>query len=615
MKKRLFMACLLALGIGSLYAQRVKRTPDWAPALAELYRQVDSLAAPLVRHQPLIGISCGSGEHRSTVNQTYVESVIRAGGIPYVIPVTRDASVLRDIASRLDGMIFTGGEDISPAYYGSDADPKLETTNPYRDVFDLTLLKLITDRNIPVLGICRGLQLINVGRGGTLYQDLPSNHPSAVNHRPGHSQPTHPVHMVPDSRLQAIVGSDQPLEVNSMHHQGIRRLGFGLRVTGWAADSIPEVIEAYPHHPILAVQFHPEVLTARGDTTFLKFFRFLVSQADTFRKAKDIHRRIFSVDTHTDTPLGFRRGAALEKRGRSLVSLQKMDEGHLDAQFLAAFIGQGKRDDASLEAAVTKVENIIRNIYTEVEKNKAYCGIAVTEEDMHRLKAEGKKAFFIGIENGYGVGKDLQNIRKFKGMGVNYITLCHSYDNDICHSSTHTEDATQGLTPFGREVVKEMNRQGIMIDLSHASEGTFWEVLKVSTQPVICSHSSARALCDHDRNLTDDQLRALAQNGGVVQLCLLDAYIHPDRAAASVSDAAEHLDHMIRVAGIDHVGIGSDFDGGGGLTGCYGDNDLINLTVKLLEKGYTEEDLRKVWGGNLMRVMNQVQQSALAKSE
>ena len=239
MKKRLFMACLLALGIGSLYAQRVKRTPDWAPALAELYRQVDSLAAPLVRTQPLIGISCGSDERRSTLNQAYAASVIRAGGIPYVIPVTRDASVLRDIASRLDGMIFTGGEDICPAYYGSDADPKLETTNPDRDVFDLTLLKLVTDRNIPVLGICRGLQLINVGRGGTLYQDLPSNHPSEVNHRPGHSQPTHRVHIVPDSRLHAIVGSDQPLEVNSMHHQGIRRLGFGLRVTGWSTDSIP----------------------------------------------------------------------------------------------------------------------------------------------------------------------------------------------------------------------------------------------------------------------------------------------------------------------------------------------------------------------------------------
>lgn len=607
MKRSYVLLWLLAVGMGVMCAQRVKRVPQWAPALAELYRQVDSLAAPLVRPRPLIGISCSSDDRHSVVNTVYAASVIRAGGIPYLIPVTEDAAVLRDIAARLDGIVFTGGEDIDPSYYGAEQDPKLETTHPLRDVFDLTLLKLVTDRNVPVLGICRGLQLVNVGLGGTLYQDLPSHRPSEVNHRPGHSHPTHNVSVVTGSRLHAILGCDRDLSVNSMHHQGICRLGKGLTVSGWSADSIPEVIEAYPNRPILAVQFHPEVMTAHGDTTFVKFFRFLVEQASTFRRAKDIHSRICSVDTHTDTPMGFRRGVALEKRGSQMVSLQKMDEGKLDAQFLAAFIGQGERDEASLQEAVRKVDGIIDNIYAEVEKNRDYCGIAVTEDDMHRLKAEGKKAFFIGIENGYGIGKDLRNIERFKRRGVNYITLCHSYDNDICHSSTHTEDASKGLTPFGRKVVKEMNRVGMMIDLSHASEGTFWEVIRLSAQPVICSHSSARALCDHDRNLTDDQLRALAKNGGVVQLCLLDAYIHPDRQAASVSDAAEHLDHLIQVAGIDHVGIGSDFDGGGGLTGCYGDNDMINLTVKLLEKGYTEEDIRKVWGGNLMRVMRQVQ--------
>lgn len=211
--------------------------------------------------------------------------------------------------------------------------------------------------------------------------------------------------------------------------------------------------------------------------------------------------------------------------------------------------------------------------------------------------------------------KDLKNIKKYKQMGVNYITLCHSYDNDICHSSTHTEDATQGLTQFGREVVKEMNRLGIMIDISHASEGTFWDVIKYSTQPIIASHSSSKALCDHDRNLTDEQLRALAKNGGVAQLCLLDAYINKKTKAASICDAVEHLDHMIKVAGIDHVGIGTDFDGGGGLQGCKGDNDLINLTIKMIEKGYTEEDLRKIWGGNLLRVMKQVQEAPLLSSK
>ena len=340
----------------------------------------------------------------------------------------------------------------------------------------------------------------------------------------------------------------------------------------------------------------------------------MINKADTFNLAKDIHSRILSIDTHTDTPLWFKDGYSVGLRKDNMVNIQKMEEGKLDAQFLAAFIWQGKRDDVSSQKAVESTTRLIQSIYDEVEKYKEFCGIALTEEDLVRLKGEGKKAFFIGIENGYAIGKDLKNIEKYKQMGVNYITLCHSYDNDICHSSTHTEDAAKGLSRFGRDVVKEMNRLGIMVDVSHASEGTFWDAIKYSTQPIIASHSSARALCDHDRNLTDEQLRALAKNGGVAQLCLLDAYIHKDPKAASVCDAAEHLDHMIKVAGIDHVGIGTDFDGGGGLQGCKGDNDLINLTIKMIEKGYTEEDLRKIWGGNLLRVMKQVQEAPLLSS-
>ena len=336
-----------------------------------------------------------------------------------------------------------------------------------------------------------------------------------------------------------------------------------------------------------------------------------MNKADTFNLAKKIHSRILSIDTHTDTPLWFKNGYSVGLRKDNMVSIQKMEEGKLDAQFLAAFIWQGKRDDVSSQKAVESTTRLIQSIYDEVEQYKDFCGIALTEKDLVRLKNEGKKAFFIGIENGYAIGKDLKNIKKYKQMGVNYITLCHSYDNDICHSSTHTEDATQGLTQFGREVVKEMNRLGIMIDISHASEGTFWDVIKYSTQPIIASHSSSRTLCDHDRNLTDEQLRALAKNGGVAQLCLLDTYINKTPKAASVCDAVEHLDHMIKVAGIDHVGIGTDFDGGGGLQGCKGDNDLINLTIKMIEKGYTEEDLRKIWGGNLLRVMKQVQEAPL----
>ena len=250
--------------------------------------------------------------------------------------------------------------------------------------------------------------------------------------------------------------------------------------------------------------------------------------------------------------------------------------------------------------------NLIKGIHTDVEKYKDACAIALTEEDAWRLKAEGKKAFFIGIENGYAIGSDLKNIKRYKEMGVNYITLCHSYDNHICNSSTNTQDANKGLTAFGRKVVKEMNKVGVLIDLSHASEGTFWDVMKLSKDPVFASHSGVKALCNSDRNLTDEQLRALAKNGGVIQICIFRRYQNDNPAEASVVDVARHIDHAVKVAGIDHVGIGSDFDGGGGLLGCNGDNDMINITVQLLDMGYTEEDIRKIWGGNFFRILTQV---------
>jgi microsomal dipeptidase-like Zn-dependent dipeptidase len=284
-----------------------------------------------------------------------------------------------------------------------------------------------------------------------------------------------------------------------------------------------------------------------------------------------------------------------------------MEEGKLDGQFLAAYIGQGARDEASLQKAVQTVTELIEGIHKQVELNSDLCEFAATPEDFARIKKTGKKTIFIGIENGYAIGKDITNLAKFRQMGATYMTLCHSYDNDICDTSTNTKKEWKGLSPFGKDVVKEMNRLGIMVDLSHAAESTFWDVMKLTTVPVICSHSSAKALCDHDRNLTDEQLRALAENGGVTQVCLLDMYINNDRKSASLVDAIEHIDHIVKVAGIDHVGIGSDFDGGGGIIGLEADNDLLQITVKLLEKGYSEEDIAKIWAGNFLRVMKAVQ--------
>ena len=556
MKNKCLLVLLLALGCCHVQAQKSQKDP-LSEALVRLNQKVDSELIPGIKRFPLIGISTDISPKRTAVNTAYVQSVILSGGIPYMIPVTDNVEILRQIVSRLDGIVFTGGEDIQPMYYGDLLYEKLEEVSPARDTFDLMVLKMAADRNIPILGICRGLQLMNVAFGGTLYQDLPTQHPSSVNHRQKESgtTPTHPISIIKESKLAEITGQEV-LQVNTFHHQAIRELAPGFKITAWAPDSIAEAIEAYPIRQMIGVQFHPEIFTAAGDTTMHKLFKFLVNKADTFNLAKKIHSRILSIDTHTDTPLWFKNGYSVGLRKDNMVSIPKMEEGKLDAQFLAAFIWQGKRDDVSSQKAVESTTLLIQSIYDEVAKYKDFCGIALTEEDLVRLKNEGKKAFFIGIENGYAIGKDLKNIKKYKQMGVNYITLCHSYDNDICHSSTHTEDATQGLTQFGREVVKEMNRLGIMIDISHASEGTFWDVIKYSTQPIIASHSSSKALCDHDRNLTDEQLRALAKNGGVAQLCLLDAYINKNPKAASVCDAAEHLDHMIKVAGIDHVGIG-----------------------------------------------------------
>jgi microsomal dipeptidase-like Zn-dependent dipeptidase/gamma-glutamyl-gamma-aminobutyrate hydrolase PuuD len=510
--------------------------------------------------------------------------------------------------AQLDGIVFTGGEDFAPAYFGEEEHEHLGEVNVNRDTYDLTLFKLASDRNIPTLGICRGLQLINVGMGGTLYQDLPSQKPSDINHRQQEAGTvaTHSVSVVEGSLMHQILG-EKEIQVNTFHHQAIKKLAPGLKIVGWANDSVPEMIEAYPNRQILGTQFHPEIFTANGDKLLGKLFQFLIGKAETFQKAKEIHSRILSVDTHTDTPLWFTRGAfSLGWRKSNQVSIQKMEEGYLDSQFLAAFLAQKELDAESSQKAVEKCQKMLEGIFADVEKYKDYCGIALTEEDARRLKAEGKKAFFLGIENGYGIGKDIKNIKKYKDMGVQYMTLCHSYDNDICNSSSNTADASKGLTPFGRKVVKEMNKVGMLIDISHASEGTFWDAIKYSKDPIFASHSSVKALCDHDRNLTDDQLRALAKNGGVIHICIYGGYLNKDAKAASIEDVVAHIDHAVKVAGIDHVGIGSDFDGGGGVLGCNGDNDMINITVKLLEKGYSEEDIRKIWGGNFFRVLDQV---------
>jgi membrane dipeptidase len=244
------------------------------------------------------------------------------------------------------------------------------------------------------------------------------------------------------------------------------------------------------------------------------------------------------------------------------------------------------------------------------EENSLHIGLALSSGDAYRFEKEEKLAAFIGLGNGYAIGTDLSLIESYHAKGVSYLTLCGDADNEICDSATdraHPEDS--GLSGFGRRVVMECNRVGMIIDVSHCSEKSFFDVLSVSRAPVIVSHSAARALCDRPDNMSDAMIRALAEKGGVAQVCFV-----PERLArptkklgASVPDIADHIDHVTRLVGIESVGIGSAFNGGGGVAGCGNIGEMLNLTIELLRRGYGEYAVEAIWGGNIMRVFKQVE--------
>jgi len=351
----------------------------------------------------------------------------------------------------------------------------------------------------------------------------------------------------------------------------------------------------------------------------------MMNDYELYRIAKDIHAKICSVDSHCDTPLYFGYGIDIGKvnpgfilnledldEGEDIrvpyslkVDIPKMQEGLLDAIFMAAYLRQGARDEQTLQKTVEKTESIIREIIRQVEMNRETAGIAQSFSDLKRLKAEGKKAIFIGIENGYGIGKDVRNVQKFADLGVKYITLSHNGDTDICDSASKSKSEHNGLSAFGKEVIREMNRTGIMVDISHTSEKSSFDAVELSRHPVIASHSSVKALCDHPRNISDPLMRAIIEKGGVIQICLYSSFLRKD-GKATIQDAVDHIDYVVKNAGIDYVGIGSDFDGGGGISGVKDVSDLPKITMELLRRGYSQEEIGKIWGGNLMRVLDVV---------
>lgn len=607
---------LIMLIFSSSFGTTYSQTLSQNKYTSQIFMGVDSaLTIPSVTVlKPCIGISAGRSGMSSRVSTAYSDAIIKAGGLPVVIPVTIDASVLRELVKTLDGIVFSGGADIVPEAYGEDSITCTLEVDKVRDIYELKLLKLAVDRNLPILGICRGEQLINVAFGGTLYQDIPEQLAnSELKHmqEQDRTETTHAVNIVASSRLSNIVGGDtKTINVNSFHHQAVKDVAPNFVATAIASDGVVEAIEAFPNRSIMAVQWHPEALTADTTGVMSNIFTQFVEEATIFMHAKTLHKKIVSLDTHVDTPLNFKPGFNLAVRDSSLINLPKMDEGFLDAVFMAAYQRQGDRDDKASKKAVARADELIAGIYEQVEMNKNACGLAFTVSDIIELKKEGKKAILIGIENGYGIGKDINNLERFRNMGVNYMTLCHNLNNDICDTSkSGIESEWNGLSPYGKKVVQEMNRLGMIIDLAHVSDKTFWDVIELSSQPVVSTHSSVRALHQHERNLTDDQLKALAAKGGVVQLCPVDEFLNTDLKVASLADFMNHIDHAVEVAGIDHVGIGSDFDGGGALIGLNGANDLINITVQLIKRGYSDTDIEKIWGGNFMRVMNEVQQA------
>lgn len=556
---------------------------------------------------PVIGITGNYTQETCTLAEGYYQSVLKAGGIPFIIPPFYETDRLGELLDRLDGIIFSGGGDINPLLLGEEPIKELHSITPERDQQELLLVRLAYDRQIPMLGICKGIQIINAALGGTLYQDI---HTQMEGIRIKHNQdqdrryPSHQVTISRGSILEKIFGTE--LAVNSFHHQACKSAAPGLKVTAMSSDGVIEAIESDEFKSIMGVQWHPETYILRNSTEMLPIFEWLISESAEFKLAKKLHNKILTLDSHCDTPMFFPQGINFASRDpKILVDLHKMTEGHLDASIMVAYLEQKERDEASLENATAMANQILTQIEEMVAKNCTAVDIAYTPDNLWQLKKDGKRAIMLGIENGYAIGKDICNVEAFRKRGVVYMTLCHNGDNDICDSARGNHEHG-GVSEFGKQVIEEMNRVGMMVDLSHAGEESFYDALQISKTPIVCSHSSARALCDHPRNLTDEQMRALAKTGGVAQVTLYHGFLKK-QTDATILDAIDHLNHMVNIMGIEHVGIGTDFDGDGGIRGCASASELINFTRHLLRERYTEEQIQMIWGGNFLRVMRQVQ--------
>ncbi len=394
-------------------------------------------------------------------------------------------------------------------------------------------------------------------------------------------------------------------------------------------------------------------------------------------RARGIHERAIVLDTHNDiSPDNFTTENNYSMDLPTQVNLPKMEKGGTDVSFMVVYVGQGDLTPAGFadanKQAIAKFEAIHR-LTEEIAPDRI--GLALTSDDVRSIVASGRKVAMIGVENGYSIGTDLSNIQKFQEMGARYMSLAHNGHSQLADSNTGERDDVwlyHGLSDLGKQAIAELNRAGIMIDLSHPSKESNLQAIALSKAPVIASHSSARSVNDVSRNLSDEELDALKVNGGVVQTVAFASYVnsakntaHQDAARAleeevaaqmgveimdrralfqmseadrdayrakfqpvqdavdarmdevnakappvDVADFADHIDYLVKRIGIDHVGISSDFDGGGGVEGWNDASESFNVTLELVRRGYSEEDIDKMWSGNLLRVLDEVQAKA-----
>ena len=401
------------------------------------------------------------------------------------------------------------------------------------------------------------------------------------------------------------------------------------------------------------------------------------NETDLINKAKSIHEKVITLDTHCDINIkNFTDSINYSQRLDTQVNLPKMKEGGLDVAWFIVYTGQDTLTDngykKAYENAISKFD-AIHKLVKEIAPNDIE--LALNSNDVRRISKSGKKVAMIGIENGYPIGKDVQNVKKFYDLGARYMSLAHNGHSQLSDSNTGEKDNIwlhDGLSDLGRQVVSEMNKYGMLIDLSHPSKKANLEMIALSKAPVIASHSSARALCNHSRNLDDEQLLAIKENGGVVQTVAFTSYLNTEKyetrnekvkeiekqvmdslgskwldrkdimllpnterdayiakyiemvgivkkktktmkdlpPAVDVSDFVNHIDYLVEKMGIDHVGISSDFDGGGGIKGWEDASETFNVTLELVKRGYSEENIEKLWSGNLLRALDEAQKIA-----